>query len=185
MDLQVGICGPGGLLGSRSGLSDHTEQRQVLERAANALTRARNQGLTVIHIGVAFDEHYSNRNNRGAGFGRMEENRSMLLGSVEAAFNPQVTPLDSETVIYKGCVNPFIGTNLMQVLLRLGATDLYLGGTATNFVVESTARHAGDSGFSVTVLEDLCASYSQEMHDFAVRNTLPMFATIANSSDMP
>lgn len=185
MDLQVGICGPGGLLGSKSGLSDHTARRDVLERAAGALQKARTKGVAVIHIGVAFDEDYANRNNRGQGFGRFEANRWMLRGSEESAFNPEVAPIDGEIVIYKGCVNPFIGTNLMQVLVRLGATHLYLGGTATNYVVESTARHAGDTGFAVTVLEDLCASYNQEMHDFAIRSILPMFAAIGHSREFP
>ena len=184
MDLQVGICGPGGLLGSKSGLSDHTAQRNVLERAAGALQQARTNGVSVIHVGVAFDEDYANRNNRGQGFGRFESNRWMLRGSEEAAFNPQVAPVDGEIVIHKGSVDPFIGTNLMEILVRLGAAQLYLGGTATNYVVESTARHAGDTGFAVTVLEDLCASYNQEMHDFAVQKTLPLFAAIRDSSDI-
>jgi nicotinamidase-related amidase len=183
MDLQVGICGPGGLLGSKSGLSDHTARRHVLDRAAGALEEARKKGVSVIHVGVAFDDDYANRNNRGRGFERFESNRWMLRGSEEAAFNPQVAPVDGEIVIRKGCVNPFIGTNLMEILVRLGAGHLYLGGTATNYVVESTARHAGDTGFAVTVLEDLCASYNQEMHDFAIQNILPMFASIGHSSE--
>jgi nicotinamidase-related amidase len=33
------------------------------------------------------------------------------------------------------------------------------------------------------VLEDLCASYNQEMHDFAIQNILPMFASIGHSSE--
>lgn len=184
MDLQVGICGPDGLLGGKSGLSDHTAERGVLDRAGRVLEKARTAGIAVIHVGVAFDEDYANRNNRGPGFARFESNRWMLRGSEESAFNPEVVPAEGELVIYKGCVNPFIGTNLMEVLVRLGTTHLYLGGTATNYVVESTARHAGDSGFEVTVLEDLCASYNQEMHDFAVQRTLPMFASVGGSDEI-
>ena len=184
MDLQVGICGPGGLLGGKSGLSDHTAERGVLDRAGRILEKARTAGMAVIHVGVAFDEDYANRNNRGPGFARFESNRWMLRGSEESAFNPEVDPVDGEIVIYKGCVNPFIGTNLMEVLVRLGTTHLYLGGTATNYVVESTARHAGDTGFDVTVLEDLCASYNQQMHDFAIEKILPMFASVRSAADL-
>jgi nicotinamidase-related amidase len=113
----------------------------------------------------------------------MERSRLLLEGSADAEFVPQATPIEGETVVNKGCVNPFIGTNLEQRLVTLGAGDLYLAGVATNFVVESAARHAGDSGFRVTVLEDLCAAYTQEMHEFAIKNTLPMFAQISSYAD--
>jgi nicotinamidase-related amidase len=84
-------------------------------------------------------------------------------------------------VITKGCVNPFIGTPLQARLVTLGITDLYLGGVATNFVVESAARHAGDSGFHVTVLEDLCAAYNEPMHEFAITRTIPLFPDVSTS----
>jgi nicotinamidase-related amidase len=185
MDYQVGICGISGLLGSRSGLSEHTERRDVLAKAGVALANARERGIPVIHVGVAFDSFYQNRNNRGAGFERFETSRWMLRGSQEAEFNPDVQPIEGEPVVFKGCVNPFIGTNLQEILIRQGATHLYLGGTATNYVVESTARHAGDLGYDVTVLEDLCASYNDEMHRFAIERTLPLFARIGTSADLP
>ena len=106
----------------------------------------------------------------------------MLQGSPESEFVREARPLDGETIVEKGCVNPFIGTILSARLSALGVTDLYLAGVATNFVVESAARHAGDSGLQVTVLEDLCASYNQEMHEFAVKKTLPLFASIDTST---
>lgn len=181
MDYQVGICGEGGLLGTRSGLSAHASERNVLEKAGRVLQWAREQGVPVVHVGVAFEENYGNRTNRSPAFERFESNRWLLRSSTEAAFNPEVRPVPGEPVVFKGCVDPFVGTNLLQILIRLGSTDLYLGGTATNYVVESAARHAGDMGFSVTVLEDLCASYNQEMHEFSVARVLPTFATIGDS----
>jgi hypothetical protein len=36
----------------------------------------------------------------------------------------------------------------------------------------------------VTVVEDLCAAYTPEMHDFAVRSTLPMFAQICSFAEL-
>lgn len=105
----------------------------------------------------------------------------MLEGSTESEFIEELRPVNGESVIYKGCVDPFIGTDLLETLIRLRATELHIGGTATNYVVESTARHAGDMGFAVVVLEDICASYSEEMHQFAIEKTLPLFAEIKRS----
>jgi nicotinamidase-related amidase len=183
MDFQVAICGPGGRLGARSGLSAQTEERGVLPRLAHCLDGARAAGVPVVHARVAFDESYTRRTNRSSRFAGMERDRLLLEGSPDAAFVPEAMPLDGEIVVNKGCVNPFIATGLAERLLGIGVTDLFLAGVATNFVVESAARHAGDSGYQVTVLEDLCASYDQEMHDFAIRRTLPMFAQVLSAAD--
>jgi nicotinamidase-related amidase len=113
----------------------------------------------------------------------MEQRRLMLEGSDDAAFVPEAQPAAGEVVVSKGCVNPFIATGLAERLLVAGVTDLFLAGVATNFVVESAARHAGDSGFQVSVIEDLCASYDESMHDFAVRKTLPMFGQVVTCAD--
>jgi nicotinamidase-related amidase len=132
---------------------------------------------------VQFDEAYTRRTNRTARFGGFEKNRLLVEGDPQAEFVPEAAPTTGETVVNKGCVNPFVGTILQPRLAALGVTELYLGGVATNFVVESAARHAGDSGFDVTVLEDLCAAYDQQMHEFAIKKTLPLFAQILDAEE--
>lgn len=183
MDFQVAICGPDGQLGSSSGLAAHTAERAVLPRVATCLAAARAADLPVLHARVRFDEAYTRRTNRTARFGGFEKNRLLIEGDPQAEFVPEAVPVAGETVVDKGCVNPFIGTILQPRLAALGVTELYLGGVATNFVVESAARHAGDSGFDVVVLEDLCAAYNQQMHEFAVEKTLPLFAQILDSEE--
>lgn len=183
LDYQEAVCGKNGLLGAKSGLSAHTAERDVIEKASHVLRTARSRGVPVIHVGVAFDTSYRNRTNRGPGFARFEENRWMLEGSPESEFIEDLQPLSDEPVVYKGCVDPFIGTNLLEHLIRLGATELHIGGTATNYVVESTARHAADMGYSVVILEDICASYNDTMHRFAIEKTLPLFAEIRSIQD--
>ncbi|WP_291408641.1 cysteine hydrolase family protein [Actinophytocola sp.] len=184
MDYQVAICGPDGKLGTASGLSAHTTDRKVLPRVAGVLAAVRRHGLPVLHVRVAFDPAYLRRTNRSARFGGMEKNGLLRAGDPDTEFVPEAAPADGEAVFEKGCVNPFIGTGLEQRLTTLGVRELYLGGVATNFVVESAARHAGDSGYAVTVLEDLCASYSQEMHEFAITRTLPTFAAVDSSDTL-
>ena len=181
MDYEIAICAPDGRLGTRSGLSAHAAARGVLDRAGRCLQAARDRGVPVVHVRVAFDADYTRRTNRSARFATFEQNQLLIEGSPDAEFCDQVKPAPGETIINKGCVNPFIGTNLTERLTALGARRLFLGGVATNFVVESAARHAGDAGYEVTVLEDLCAAYSQEMHDFAIAKTLPTFAEISTS----
>jgi nicotinamidase-related amidase len=65
-------------------------------------------------------------------------------------------PLDGETVIGKNANSAFVGTGLENMLDELGATTLVLCGVLTPNSVEATARHAGNLGFQVFVVEDAC-----------------------------
>lgn len=180
MDYQVGICT--GTLAGPTTISAQVEERKILERVESCLHVAREARFPIIHVGLAFDESYELRTNLTERFSRFEDNGLMQLGSEEAEFVPESTPVNGEPVIKKTCVDPFIGTPLMQVLLARGVNRLFLAGVATNFVVESAVRHAADSGFVVNVLEDLCASQSAQMHEFAVENTLPAFANVYSAT---
>jgi nicotinamidase-related amidase len=39
-------------------------------------------------------------------------------------------------------------------------------------------------GFEIVLIEDCCASLSQEMHDWSVANIMPVFATVTTSADV-
>ncbi len=86
-------------------------------------------------------------------------------------------------MVTKTCVSPFVGTGLDDILRAHRVERLLLGGVATNFVVESAARHAGDSGYAVDVVEDLCAAHSEDLHRFAIERTLPTFARVISLRD--
>jgi nicotinamidase-related amidase len=180
LDYQVAMCDPGPH-GRQPALAAQVAERDVLARAAKALDAARAAGLFVVHVRLAFDESYQLRTNRSARFTAYRDSNAMLVGSPEAAFVPQVVPLPSEPVVTKGGVNPFIGTPLLEMLLGNGITRVVLAGVATNLVVETAARHAVDSGLAVVVLEDLCASFAADLHEFAVTRTLPLFAEVTGS----
>jgi len=49
--------------------------------------------------------------------------------------------------------------------------------------VESAVRDAADRGFRVTLVEDACATYSQEEHAAALRN-LRGFARVLTTDDL-
>jgi nicotinamidase-related amidase len=75
----------------------------------------------------------------------------------------------------------FHGTELDLQLRRRGITTVVLGGIATNFGVESTARHAWEHGYAVVIAEDACTSRSAELHTVAVE---VIFARVAQSGDL-
>lgn len=78
----------------------------------------------------------------------------------------------------------FYGADLDLQLRRRGIETVALGGVATNFGVESTARAAWEHGYAVVVLEDLCASMGAELHAFAVSHIFPRIARVRKSAEI-
>ncbi|MGK5113211.1 cysteine hydrolase family protein [Geodermatophilus sp. CPCC 205506] len=183
LDYQVALC-EHGPLGRMPVLADQVAERKVVQTAAEVLAAARAAGLFVAHVRLAFDPTYALRTNRLPRFDAYPQGRAMLAGSPEAAIVADLAPIDGEPVVDKGCVDPFVGTPLLHVLHAEGIRTLVLGGVATNLVVESAARHAGDAGFQVVVVEDMCASFSPAAHEFAVTTTLPLFAAVRSAADV-
>jgi biuret amidohydrolase len=178
LDLQHALCAPDGIIGGPSGLAQQVARRNVLGNAQRALACARSKGDVVFHVALAFGPGYVNRTNRSDRFAKYETQGKMRIGEVDSAICPEVAPAEGEFVFYKGSVSPFASTGLLATLHSLGIGRLVLAGVATNLVVESTAREAVDRGFAVEVLEDACASFSVEMHEFARANTLPIFSKL-------
>lgn len=180
MDLQEGICRPSGPIGA-GGMGRQAEERGVLDAASRVLAAHRDRDLPRVFVKVAFDAEYQRLSSASPRFGSFRDRGLMVDGSPEAEICAEVAPIAGEPVVSKGCVIPFIGTNLGSVLARSGATRLILGGVATNMVVEGTARYGADAGYEILVLEDLCAGATAELHEFSVAKILPAFGTVTDS----
>lgn len=182
VDYQVALCEEGEHT-RLPALAAQVRERDVIAKAASVLAGARRAGLYVVHVRLAFDPTYELRANRTPRWDAYPADRAMLADSVAAQIVAPLAPLATEPVVVKGCVDPFIGTSLTEMLIGNGIRSIAIAGVATNLAVESAVRHAGDSGFVVTVLEDLCASFSQAAHEFSAGTILPMFASVVSSDD--
>jgi ureidoacrylate peracid hydrolase len=90
-------------------------------------------------------------------------------GSWEARVIEELEPLPNEIFIPKMSSSVFVSTNMEYVLRNLGIEYLMIGGMLTDQCVESAVRDACDMGFLVTLIEDACATKSQERHDATLR----------------
>lgn len=174
MDYQEGLCRAGAL-------GEQASERGVLAAAARVLDEFRRRELPRIFVRVGFDEHYTRMTSASPRFRMMRERRLLLDSDPSSAICSEVAPEPGELVVTKGCVSPFVGTNLAPALIRLAPAELVLGGVATNHVVESTARTAADCGYHVTVLEDLCAGFDAASHAFSIEQMLPNFGRVIDS----
>lgn len=183
LDYQVALCEEGRHLKAPP-LAAQIAERDVLATAEWVLDAARRAGIFVLHVRLAFEKTYQLRTNRLPRFATYPDNQTMLADSPEAQIVKALAPNEKEPIIDKGCVNPFIGTPLRDVLAAERIDEVILGGVATNLVVESAARHASDTGLQVTVVEDMCASFDPDLHQFAVTSTLPLFGAVTPSADL-
>lgn len=90
-------------------------------------------------------------------------------GSWEAQVLDELKPLPNEIVIPKMSSSVFVSTNIAYVMRNLGVEYLMVMGLLTDQCVESAVRDACDEGFLVTLIDDACATKSQERHDATLR----------------
>jgi nicotinamidase-related amidase len=76
----------------------------------------------------------------------------------------------SDHVVTKRQWGAFYGTELDQLLRRRNIKTIILGGIATNYGVESTARAAFDRGYELVFAEDAMSSMQATAHNFSCEN---------------
>lgn len=99
-------------------------------------------------------------------------------------FPEELGPRDRDIVITKRQWGGFYGTELDLQLRRRGIDTLVMGGIATNFGVESTARDAYERGYAQVFPEDGMAGLSEEAHNFAIKNILPRIGRVRSTDEI-
>ena len=64
----------------------------------------------------------------------------------------------------------FNSTNMEYVLRNLSIQYLMIFGIVTDQCVETAVRDGCDKGFLITLIEDACATHSQERHDNSLKS---------------
>ena len=183
MDCQNDIVHPDGKIG-RAGAAEQVQKRGVLGHIAELRRAASKASWPVIHVRVAFRSDYSDLLSGSPRFQQIRTIGALQDGSWGAQIHETLSPAPTDFIVTKQCVNPFYGTALGPLLLRLGLRCLILCGVATNFVVESTARYAADAGYQVIIMRDGCASFTEELHQFSFEKVLPAFGTVTGIDEV-
>jgi nicotinamidase-related amidase len=181
VDLQSGLSKPGPDCLAPP-LAAEAQARNILTTATRLQREAVAAGALVVQVRLAFDPNYRMRTNRTPRFDRYPSERLLKWDDEAAQIVPDLDCAEA-LVLNKSCVDPFIGTPLATVLSVNGIQDILVGGVATNLAVESAVRGAADRGFAPHVVEDICASFSPELHQLAVEHTLPLFTDVITSAE--
>ena len=166
IDLQLGMLGTP--LMPRSG-------PEVLANAMHVAQRFRDASALVVLVRVAFSDDLADVPPQN-----VDRPMGLPATGLPARWSTLAPELrgPGDLVITKRQWSAFHGTELDLQLRRRGIRTLVLGGIATNFGVESTARQAWEHNYDVVVLEDLCASASAELHEMALTRVFPRFSRV-------
>ena len=172
IDLQHGIVSMP--LAPRSG-------KEVVETAKALAARFRAAGAPVflVHVGWAADG--ADRPSRN-----VDKPSPVPPGGLPPEWMEFVSGLEEtgDIRIHKRQWGAFTGTPLDLHLRRRGISTIVLAGIATNFGVESTARHAWELGYDLLIVENATTSRSAELHEFAIANILPQIARLRSSKEL-
>jgi ureidoacrylate peracid hydrolase len=180
---QNGLTSPDGVF-AFSGTPGQVAKHNCLEKTASALNAARKAGVQVIYVNIAYRPGFPElKKPTYPLIESIQSRNAFLLGTWDADNPDELKPEEGDIVVINFDSSAFSHTDLDGILRARGTKQLFLAGIATNWVVESTTRYGAELGYDVTVLEDCCQGFTDELHDFAIRNTLPYYAAITTSTD--
>ncbi|HWK44391.1 MAG TPA: hydrolase [Stellaceae bacterium] len=155
---------------------------QIIRNTAGLGRHFNDLHATVVLVKVAFANNYADKPIQ-------EVDAPMITppGGLPAAwseFARDIAELEADVVITKRQWGAFHGTELDLQLRRRGITTIVLGGIATNFGVEATAREAWQHNYAVIVAEDASTSVAPDMHRFSVEKILPRISRIRSTAEI-
>ncbi len=177
LDMQndlVHVDGPNG----KSPLGEQVRARHVVDRAAQALAKARAAGAGVGFVRVGFSPEYQECPKDSPVFGGAPKAGLFKLGGWGTEIHPALQQRPGDVQVVKHRVSPFYSTTLEAQLRAGGYTRIVCSGVSTQAVVQATVRDAHDRDYAVVLLEDACCAHSEEEH----RNSIGSIARFCRLS---
>lgn len=155
----------------------------IIENMSRALASARELGMTVIYVNVAFNEDGSDVIANNPLFSHVLSTGAFVRNSFGTSIVDQLHPHPTDLVVEHNRISAFKGNILGSLLIERGIESLVVAGVATNVAVESTVRSAADDGYRVVVLKDCCSASDQAEHEASLR-TMGIIATEVVDSEL-
>jgi nicotinamidase-related amidase len=173
IDMQAGV------------VSVYVKDSGLVGRASEILRTARQAGVRVVHVKVAFRPGVpeASPRNRFLSAVKASAPHQRFFQGDSGAIHPDVAPSGDDLVVTKSRVSAFAGTDLDLVLRANDIQTLIVFGIATSGAVISTALHAADADYRVVIVKDCCADLDEAAHACLVEKVLPNQATVISADD--
>ena len=174
VDMQAGV------------VSVYVKDGGLVARAAEILRTARQAGVRVVHVKVAFRPGMPEASPRNTFLSAVKASapHQRFFQGDSGAIDPRLAPGGDDLVVTKSRINAFAGTDLDQLLRAHDIHTLVVFGIATSGAVLSTVLHAADADYRVVIVEDCCADLDEAVHACLVQTILPRHATVASAGDV-
>ena len=197
VDLQEYFCRPGHeflrFITALGGGDETTNYLDLLDRVVvpnigKLVDRARHRGDLVVvtefgspGLDGAGLPPWAQRHNQMA---RDLIGESIYLPITDAAARTitELAPWTTDLVIQRSTSGPLAGTDIVARLRAVGVERVVVTGVATDVCVTGWARELADSGFSVSVPVDACASPLRACHESALATAIPAFAVLTETT---
>lgn len=169
IDLQKGIVG--------RETKPHTSAK-VVENAVRLVKKFRENGMPIFFVHVDFTSGLPLK---------VKTDASLSRGQIPddwSDFVPELGVTDKDHIVTKHQWGAFYGTQLEQQLRRMGIDTIILGGIATTYGVESTARFAYEFGFNQVFPEDAMSDMSGESHRISIEYVLKRIGLVRSTDEI-
>jgi nicotinamidase-related amidase len=164
IDLQKGLVG----------LPTAHPTNEVVKHARELADAFRRRGLPVVLVNVD-----------GGAPGRAEQTRSTRdfpAGWTDLV--PELDPQPTDFRLTKRTWGAFTNTGLEKHLKDLGVTQVVVAGVSTSIGVESTARHAHENGFHVTLAVDAMTDMNADAHHNSISRIFPRLGETGTTQEI-
>lgn len=182
LDMQndlVNADGPNG----KSPLGEQVRARDLLDKTAVALKKARDAGIPVGFVRVGFSPDYHECPKNSQVFSGAPKAGLFKLGEWGTEIHPALAQLPADVQVTKHRVSPFYSTTIEAQLRAAGIERIYCSGVSTQAVVQATVRDGHDRDYDMVVLEDCCAAHSEEEHRNSMAS-IGRFCRVTTSADV-
>lgn len=170
---------------ANEGLVAEAARRDIVARIAELASACRDHGVPVVHNTIVPRADYVGTRASCLLLGALVKSGVVVEGNPGADIHPALGPQAGDIVIQRvHGLSPFHGTELEPVLRDLGVQTVIVVGVSTNVGVPGACLEAINRGFTAVVAEDATAGAWQDAHDFQVRHTLPLLASVSTVDEI-
>ena len=161
-------------------LAKQVQMRGVIAKLERLTAAARAAAVPVLYVNFCGKPGFPRPNTL---LHRRSGSKPRLIeGTWGVQVHDALTPQPQDFVLERTIgVDGSYGTQLYPVLRILKRSTMLMTGISTNIAIESIVRASVNRGFDMVVVEDCCASYPDEWHEWSIKNIMPLLATVTSS----
>lgn len=149
----------------------------VVANCARLAQAYRAQGAAVVYVRVAIGEMVAHQTD-------VSHARPASIPPNACEIVPEAGMQPGDFLVTKRQWGAFYATELDQLLRRRHIKTIILGGIATNFGVESTARAAYDRGYELVFVEDAMSAKKAEAHQACIDGAFRTMGRVRSTRDV-